>query len=49
MDEIVEWKVPIVCEASPNVNKWTKKSANLGGEKVLFGTPSWRHQPPHSF
>ena len=25
----------IVCQASPNLNKWANKSANLGAEKAF--------------
>ena len=38
----------IVCKAMQTLNKWTKKSANLGAYMALFGTPSWAYQPVHS-
>ena len=41
--------IPIVHQASPLLNKWTKKLANLEEEKALFGTLSQAHQLAHTF
>ena len=39
----------MVHQASPTLNMWTKKSANLGKEMALFGTPSQGYHLAHSF
>ena len=43
------YTIPIVHETHPGLNKWTKKSANLGAEMPLDGTPSEEYQPAYSF